>query len=105
MPKEIGRRGLSGGGQRSPQQPATHPAYENKELACGISSGKVAMLHIKHILFPIDFSERCCAAVPFVDAMARQYGAKVTLLSVSEALFYAALGDPGGPVLINATSA
>ena len=60
------------------------------------------MLHIKHILFPVDFSERCCTAVPFVDAMARQYGAKITLFSVSEALFYAALGEPGGPVLINA---
>lgn len=60
------------------------------------------MLHIEHILFPVDFSQRCCAAVPFVDAMARQYGAKITMLSVSEALFYAALGEPGGPVIINA---
>ncbi len=34
--------------------------------------------------------------------MARQYGAKITLFSVSEALFYAALGEPGGPVIINA---
>jgi nucleotide-binding universal stress UspA family protein len=60
------------------------------------------MLHIKHILFPVDFSERCCAAVPFVEATARQYGAKITLFSVSEALFYATLEEPGRPELINA---
>jgi nucleotide-binding universal stress UspA family protein len=67
-----------------------------------ISQWELAMLHIKNILFPIDFSERCCAAVPFVDAMARRYGARITLFSVSEALFYSTIGDPGGPVIINA---
>lgn len=35
-----------------------------------------------HILFPIDFSERCKQVVPFVKTMARRYGAKVTLLHV-----------------------
>jgi nucleotide-binding universal stress UspA family protein len=57
------------------------------------------MLNIKHTLFPVDFSERCCTAVPFVDAMARQYGAKITLFSVSEALCYPALWEDGGPVI------
>jgi nucleotide-binding universal stress UspA family protein len=59
------------------------------------------MLGIKHILFPIDFSERCCGAVPFVDAMARQYGAKVTLLSVTDGARMPALSEPGGPVVVN----
>lgn len=58
------------------------------------------MADISHILFPIDFSERCCHIVPFVKSMARRYGAKITLLSVAEAVYYA-VGDPGGPVIIN----
>ena len=40
------------------------------------------MLTIKHILFPIDFSERTCGAVPFVSAMASRFGAHITLMSV-----------------------
>lgn len=35
-----------------------------------------------HILFPIDFSERCKEAVPFVKAFADRYRAKVTLMHV-----------------------
>jgi nucleotide-binding universal stress UspA family protein len=58
------------------------------------------MTAIKHILFPIDFSERCCAAAPFVDAMASRYNAKVTLISVAQPMYYAGMGDPGGPLLI-----
>jgi nucleotide-binding universal stress UspA family protein len=59
------------------------------------------MPRIQHILFPLDFSERCCAAVPFVQAMASQYDAKVTLLSVAHPIYYAGMGDPGGPIVIN----
>ncbi len=59
------------------------------------------MLDIKHILFPIDFSERCCGAVPFVQAMASRYGAKVTLISVAPQYSYTGVGDPGGPVVIS----
>jgi nucleotide-binding universal stress UspA family protein len=59
------------------------------------------MSGIKHILFPIDFSDRCCAAVPFVEAMASHYNAKITLISIAEPLYYAGLGDPGGPVVLN----
>src|SRR5947209_4178251 len=35
-----------------------------------------------HILFPVDFSERCKQAVPFVKALAKKYCAKVTLMHV-----------------------
>jgi len=57
------------------------------------------MLAIRHILFPLDFSNRCCGAVPFVEAMATRFGAKVTLLSVAQPFTY--MGDPGGPVMLN----
>src|ERR1700687_4748200 len=35
-----------------------------------------------HIMFPVDFSERCLAVRPFVKATARQFDAKVTLMHV-----------------------
>ncbi len=57
------------------------------------------MLNIHHILFPIDFSERCCGAVPFVESMANRYRARITLLSVGQPFLFAAMGDPGGPVV------
>jgi nucleotide-binding universal stress UspA family protein len=59
------------------------------------------MLAIKHILFPIDFSERCCGAAPFVDAMASRFGAKITLLSVAQPYWYTGGGDPGVPVVLD----
>ena len=31
------------------------------------------MLAIKHILVPLDFSDRCTAAAPFVEAMATPF--------------------------------
>jgi nucleotide-binding universal stress UspA family protein len=37
---------------------------------------------IKHILFPVDYSPRCSATVPFVSEFATRLGAKVTLLHV-----------------------
>jgi nucleotide-binding universal stress UspA family protein len=58
------------------------------------------MLNIQHILFPVDFSERCSGAVAFVESMARRYSASVTLLSVAQPFFYAAMGDPGGEAVI-----
>ena len=60
------------------------------------------MLSIKHILFPVDFSPRCCAAAPYVKTVASRFGAKVTLISVAPPVFYTAMGDPGGPVMIDA---
>lgn len=60
------------------------------------------MLQINHILLPIDFSERCCGAAPFVESMATRYSARVTLLSVVQPYYYTAMGDPGGEaVLVN----
>ncbi len=59
------------------------------------------MLNFRHILFPIDFSDRTCAAVPFVDAFAKRFGSKVTVLSVAQPFWYTGMGDPGGPVVID----
>lgn len=56
------------------------------------------MLEIKHILFPVDFSERCCNAVPFVKATAQHYGAKVTLLHVLQPLWFTAMSDVPVPI-------
>src|ERR1043166_697334 len=78
-------------------------------------TGSVPMLPIKHILFPLDFSDRCCGAVPYVEAMASRYGAKVTLISVAppfwfagmgdvaRPFWYTGMGDPGGPAIIDTT--
>jgi nucleotide-binding universal stress UspA family protein len=63
------------------------------------------MLNIRHILFPFDFSERCSGAVTFVESMARRYSARITLLSVAQPFFYAAMGDPGGEAVIVNTEA
>lgn len=41
------------------------------------------MQHIKHILFPVDFSERCRVAQSFVVSTARHFQAKLTLLHVA----------------------
>lgn len=57
------------------------------------------MLAVKHILFPIDFSDRCCGAVPFVESMARRYNAKVTLLSAAQPFYFSGMGDPSVPMV------
>jgi nucleotide-binding universal stress UspA family protein len=59
------------------------------------------MLAIKHILFPIDFSERCCGAAPFVRAMAQRFGSRITLMSVLSPFWQAASGDPSAAVLVD----
>src|ERR1039458_8085064 len=38
------------------------------------------MASFQHILFPVDFSERCRAVRPFVKSMAQKFNAKVTLI-------------------------
>jgi len=58
------------------------------------------VINIQHILFPIDFSERCYGAVPFVESMASRYCARVTLLSVAQPFYYAGMGDPSGEALL-----
>jgi nucleotide-binding universal stress UspA family protein len=40
------------------------------------------MITFQHILFPVDFSARCAAAVPAVQAMAKRFGSEVTVLHV-----------------------
>src|SRR5580658_1721688 len=58
------------------------------------------MPKIQHILFPVDFSERCRGAVPFVESMATRYSARITLLSVTHPYYYTAMGDPGGEAVM-----
>ena len=50
-------------------------------------------MKIKSILFPVDFSDRCAATVPHVEAVARRFGASVTLLHMVEPLVM-----PYGPI-------
>jgi nucleotide-binding universal stress UspA family protein len=49
--------------------------------------------NIRHILFPVDFSERCAAIQPLVKAMAHRFNAKVTLFHALQipATFYPAM--------------
>lgn len=42
------------------------------------------MPNLKHILFPVDFSEQNCSVAPYVACMASRYGARVTMLHVVE---------------------
>jgi len=53
---------------------------------------------IKHILFPIDFSERCCGTAPFVRALASRFGAKITLLTAVAPIWQAGLGEGAIPI-------
>lgn len=41
-------------------------------------------MKIRNILFPVDFSERCKASIPYVEAAARRFGSAVTLLHLVE---------------------
>jgi nucleotide-binding universal stress UspA family protein len=50
-------------------------------------------MNIKNILFPVDFSDRCAAVVPHVEAAARRFNASVTLLHMVEPLVM-----PYGPI-------
>jgi len=54
------------------------------------------MLAIKHILFPIDFSERCCHTAPVVHALATRFSAKITLLSAVPPIWQLGIGDAAG---------
>src|SRR5207249_10430350 len=68
---------------------------------CTRYGGGIAMLAIRHILFPVDFSERSSGAAPFVGAMASRFGSKVTLISVAPPFPYAGMGGPAGAVVID----
>jgi nucleotide-binding universal stress UspA family protein len=54
------------------------------------------MRNVHHILFPVDFSERCRTVRPFVKSAAQRFGAKVTLMHVLQipAGFYKGLDAP-----------
>lgn len=56
------------------------------------------MTTFKNVLFPVDFSDRCNGAVPFVDTMARRCGAKITLLAVAHPVY--AGGLAGAAVVV-----
>jgi len=68
-------------------------------LNCPFEREGLTML-IKHILFPVDFSPRCCTAAAYVKTMAARFGAQVTLISAAP-FFYSPMGDPGVPVMID----
>jgi nucleotide-binding universal stress UspA family protein len=53
------------------------------------------MLAIKHILFPVDFSERTRETAPYVAAMAKRFGAEVTLISVMQPFW-----EPAGGMVV-----
>jgi len=55
------------------------------------------LISIKHILFPVDFSNRSDGAAPFVAALAAKYGAQVTLLTAAHANY--AGGLAGAPMI------
>lgn len=59
------------------------------------------MLAVKHILFPIDFSERCCGAAPFVKAMANRFGATITLISALPPIWQTGIGDASAPIALD----
>jgi nucleotide-binding universal stress UspA family protein len=51
------------------------------------------MFAIQHILVPVDFSECSEAALPYATALARKYGAKITLLHVVSTNIYVGAGS------------
>jgi len=59
------------------------------------------MPSFKHILFPVDFSEQVCGIAPYVIAMSRRTGARVTLLHVVEVPTGAYPGWPADAALIS----
>lgn len=54
-----------------------------------------------HILFPVDFSDRCQAARPFVTSWARRFNAKVTLLHTIQIPISAYGGPDGYPLVVD----
>jgi nucleotide-binding universal stress UspA family protein len=54
-----------------------------------------------HILFPVDFSDRCDAARPFVTSWAQRFNAKVTLLHTIQIPISAYGGADGYPLIVD----
>ena len=59
------------------------------------------MLTMKHILFPIDFSERSCTAAPFVRNLAIRFGSRITLINGVPPIWQAGIGDAGAPIVVD----
>ena len=55
---------------------------------------------IKHILFPVDFSERCQAAAPNAAFLAKKFGARITLLHVVQPYWYSLVPEPA-PIIVD----
>src|SRR5262245_28906708 len=60
----------------------SHNATVNGRSVAKRSLEAKPMPPFRHILFPVDFSERCRAVRPFVGAVVRELGARLTLLHV-----------------------
>ena len=73
-------------------------------MAADLQSHSTTMTTFKHILFPVDFSNRCQAVRADVLAMAHQFNARITLLHTIqipaawyggiEGLYYGAFNNP-----------
>jgi nucleotide-binding universal stress UspA family protein len=59
------------------------------------------MKTFSHILFPVDFSERCKAARPVVESWARRFHAKVTLLHTIQIPISSYGGADGYPIIVD----
>ena len=59
------------------------------------------MITMQHILFPVDFSERCLKTAPFVQSMAKRFGAKVTLLSAVQPVVAMGSIEGGMPMVLD----
>src|SRR5215471_15184320 len=62
--------------------------------------GEKHMRPMKHILFPVDFSERCGSTAPYVASMARRFGARITLLNAVQPYWYGAMETPA-PLIVD----
>jgi nucleotide-binding universal stress UspA family protein len=59
------------------------------------------MQTFSHILFPVDFSARCEAARPVLEAWARRFGAKVSLLHTVQIPISSYGGPDGYPIVLD----
>jgi len=68
----------------------SHPAPASLEPACGADAAAVAhpVSRLTNILVPVDFSIASEKALTYAVSIARQFGAKITLLHVSQAQLY-----------------
>src|SRR5437588_12305234 len=58
------------------------------------------MAMIRNILFPLDFSPRSLGAVPFVEAMAKRFQARLTIRNVVERFTYPGMIEPGASIYV-----